>query len=192
MKPGIDDLTPWGFTPRQAFEALQFRGYFNNAYPEKTSRRVCDIPGCESYCRGRTLGVWAMREIRRNYRYKHMDNPASVYRFFSPAGELLYVGFSGNPKNRIASHKTQSQWWGECDPEATTVHDFSTQIEALVEETRAINEELPKHNKQKNSTQMYYALKHFRLENLKVVALKRPYQTEYELYLHQRSRFDAA
>jgi len=39
-----------------------------------------------------------------------MSNYA-VYRAYSAEGELLYVGVSANPANRLGNHKVHADWW---------------------------------------------------------------------------------
>ncbi len=44
---------------------------------------------------------------------KQLDGTEFVYQCFDEAGELIYVGRTNNPGNRISTHKQETAWWGE-------------------------------------------------------------------------------
>lgn len=69
----------------------------------------------------------------------------SVYRHFDADGQLLYIGCSINPLQRLESHKQQSDWF---DSIATvTIENYRTHSEALAIEASAILGEQPLYNK---------------------------------------------
>jgi len=73
-----------------------------------------------------------------------VDAPTTLYRFFNEAGELLYVGITGNTKGRLKHHRKHATWWSQ----ATThrLESFPTREEAAVAEAHAIRQEAPIHN----------------------------------------------
>lgn len=42
-----------------------------------------------------------------------MHRPHRVYRHYSATGDLLYVGVTSKPKERILGHSITSAWWGD-------------------------------------------------------------------------------
>jgi predicted GIY-YIG superfamily endonuclease len=70
--------------------------------------------------------------------------PTCTYRFFDAAGYLLYVGVTDNLEGRTKGHRKAS-WW----PKAarTEVVWFENRLDALYEESRAIDTESPIHNR---------------------------------------------
>jgi len=75
--------------------------------------------------------------------------PTKLYRHFDAEGALLYVGVSLNAVVRLAQHKKQSHWFDSIAK--ITIESFATRDEALEAETKAIQEEKPKHNIAKTS-----------------------------------------
>ena len=69
----------------------------------------------------------------------------AVYRCFSAAGALLYIGSTGFLMRRISTHVTQTPWW----PEVADVRDvrYLTIFEARATERQAILAESPLYNK---------------------------------------------
>lgn len=67
----------------------------------------------------------------------------ALYRFYSDAGQLLYVGTSGEFGKRFASH-AQKIWFLEV--RGITLEWYATEDGALKAERRAIHVEHPKHN----------------------------------------------
>lgn len=43
-----------------------------------------------------------------------------VYRAYSAAGELLYIGHTGNMSTRLRGHKSDKTWWSEVADVVTT------------------------------------------------------------------------
>lgn len=68
----------------------------------------------------------------------------AVYRFFNPAGTLLYVGVATWPPSRWKQHAREKSWWG--DVADKTVTWYPTRVEAEQAEGVAINTEKPLHN----------------------------------------------
>ena len=68
-----------------------------------------------------------------------------LYRHFDKEGNLLYVGISVNPLNRLCNHKTQSRWYDQI--KTVTIDDVGPN-RALAEkkEIDAILSEEPKYN----------------------------------------------
>jgi hypothetical protein len=69
---------------------------------------------------------------------------AQLYRHFDAAGELLYVGCTGNVIRRTEQHEAQSPWLPEVA--TITVEHFASGSEALAAEEAAIRAENPKYN----------------------------------------------
>ena len=73
----------------------------------------------------------------------------SVYRCFSSAGELLYVGASRNAFGRLAEHRLRSPWFA--DVASIRIDACETPEEAFAAEREAIHLESPKFNVAHNS-----------------------------------------
>jgi predicted GIY-YIG superfamily endonuclease len=70
-----------------------------------------------------------------------------LYRHFDKDGKLLYVGISLNHMARLQQHKEASKWFDQIAN--VKVEQFATRMEAMLAETKAINEENPIYNIQK-------------------------------------------
>ncbi|MFI8191403.1 GIY-YIG nuclease family protein [Streptomyces sp. NPDC085946] len=70
----------------------------------------------------------------------------ALYRLYNVAGDLLYVGISNNPENRLRGHRSDKSWWHEVD--GVSIHWFDTRYKASVAEAEAIAVEKPRHNRQ--------------------------------------------
>lgn len=70
----------------------------------------------------------------------------SVYRCFSAAGELLYIGSTIKPRQRMKAHSLNAPWWPEVAD--ITYERFPTAADAFVGERLAILAESPSRNKQ--------------------------------------------
>lgn len=68
----------------------------------------------------------------------------TLYRFYDPAGHLLYIGVAGNPGRRFEQHANEKPWWN--DIAHSTLTHFATRTEALNAERNAITTERPQHN----------------------------------------------
>jgi predicted GIY-YIG superfamily endonuclease len=71
-----------------------------------------------------------------------------LYRFRDEAGDLLYVGISGDPELRRTQHSKDKSWWPEVME--TAVEWFNNRDVALAKEAAAIRRERPKYNVQHN------------------------------------------
>lgn len=72
----------------------------------------------------------------------------TLYRYYDSEGQLLYVGITGNNTKRQSQHRRNSFWFGEV---ATASFEyFDDREEALEAETKAIQNEKPKHNIKKH------------------------------------------
>lgn len=67
-----------------------------------------------------------------------------LYRFWSDADELLYVGITARPWERWKQHRGEKPWWDEVA--AVTLESFETRAEVKAAETQAIKTEGPRYN----------------------------------------------
>jgi predicted GIY-YIG superfamily endonuclease len=72
------------------------------------------------------------------------DAPTALYRLYSAAGDLLYVGITDHLKLRLAAHAKDKPWWGQVARKTVTWHP--SKDEAAAAEAQAIHEERPAHN----------------------------------------------
>lgn len=72
--------------------------------------------------------------------------PTALYRFFDSAGQLLYVGVSGDTENRWRQHAESKPWWSEVADKTTEW--LASRPEALDAERIAIRTEKPLYNHQ--------------------------------------------
>ncbi len=68
-----------------------------------------------------------------------------LYRFYERNGELLYVGVTGIPGERWATHSRHAEWWPFIATLTTEV--FPTMRQALAAEREAIWDEEPMFNR---------------------------------------------
>lgn len=73
-----------------------------------------------------------------------MSERTAVYRMFSAAGILLYIGVAKNFGVRWARHAAEKPWWP--DVQRQTVEWYPDRDSALAAETAAIHAEKPLHN----------------------------------------------
>lgn len=67
-----------------------------------------------------------------------------IYRLYDAHGQLLYVGLSNRPNERVRQHMRRQPWGSEI---ATgTFERFECRADAQAEERRAIGSENPMHN----------------------------------------------
>lgn len=76
---------------------------------------------------------------------KSGDPPTTLYRLFDAAGELLYVGISGNWADRFGHHANHQSWWPHVAK--ITLEVFPTRPEAAKAEAAAIEQEHPRYNR---------------------------------------------
>ncbi|MDR3083918.1 MAG: GIY-YIG nuclease family protein [Streptomyces sp.] len=75
---------------------------------------------------------------------KHAGRTA-LYRLYSKAGELLYIGISHKPDVRWGQHSEEKEWWPAVDRRDVEWHE--TRASAERAELTAIAAEKPLHNK---------------------------------------------
>jgi len=73
----------------------------------------------------------------------------ALYRFYSDAGHLLYVGITSNPGMRMGQHAATKPWWDEV--RSVTIEWYESRGEVAAAETRAIAIEHPLYNIQRPS-----------------------------------------
>jgi len=69
-----------------------------------------------------------------------------LYRFFDPAGRLLYIGLTSDPGHRIKQHKRQKSWW--LHVARMEVEHCASRGELVEAERLAIKQERPLYNVQ--------------------------------------------
>lgn len=74
-----------------------------------------------------------------------LNLPAAIYRLFDTDDVLLYVGVTGNLRERLGNHSRTQRWWPEVARKA--VEWYPTRTEAEDAEKRAIREERPLYNR---------------------------------------------
>jgi hypothetical protein len=67
-----------------------------------------------------------------------------LYRFYDASGALLYVGITAKPIRRFRDHQKTKDWWIEVSN--IRVENFSSRIELIYGERRAIVHEKPLYN----------------------------------------------
>lgn len=72
------------------------------------------------------------------------DESTALYRFYDGAGQLLYVGITGDPSDRWARHADEKPWWPNVARH--TVEWLPSRDAALAAETAAIVAEEPVYN----------------------------------------------
>lgn len=73
------------------------------------------------------------------------DTPTTLYRLYDEGGDLLYVGISTRPFQRVKEHKGDKTWWLEVASQTFT--HYHTRAEASAAELEAIRSEAPRYNK---------------------------------------------
>ncbi|MFE0353620.1 GIY-YIG nuclease family protein [Streptomyces nigra] len=102
-------------------------------------------PGTGSVARIMRTGSEPALKVAGN---RHPRVRTGLYRFFDEAGELLYVGISGDPELRRTQHSKDKSWWPEVMD--STVEWFNNRDVALGKEAAAIRREKPRYNVQHN------------------------------------------
>ena len=74
------------------------------------------------------------------------DQVNVLYRFYSAAGELLYVGITNDPWRRFSQHRSEKDWWAEVS--TICQQSFETSEALKYAEKKAIRSENPRYNKQ--------------------------------------------
>lgn len=76
--------------------------------------------------------------------YPHDDQPHFVYRCYDAAGDLLYIGCTYNPPQRMHSHSLISAWFPEVAQVRLLV--FPDRRTGFIKEREAIETERPRFN----------------------------------------------
>ena len=69
---------------------------------------------------------------------------ATLYRLFATDGELLYIGESVRPFERLGQHARTQSWYGSVA--TASFEHFATKAAAVAAETEAISSERPRFN----------------------------------------------
>jgi len=89
-----------------------------------------------------------MRTGKRGSRRKNGEGYPQgpmLYRFLSPAGEILYIGQSVNLKRRMSQHKSKSDFHNK--ENTLEIYGCISEIDMMVYESLLINHYQPKYNK---------------------------------------------
>ena len=151
---GWEERTRYGFTYREAIEAFRERDRFRNtartlAETSRHRRRdretVCLI--CPSPSGGKRLCDHHVAILARRREEKRLmfDLPGEgfVYHLFDREGSTLYIGVTGNVRQRCSSHKSKP-WWGTVD--SGLVECFDSYSEAHAHEQFMIFSTCPRFN----------------------------------------------
>lgn len=79
-------------------------------------------------------------------RYYPETGPIALYRMFSATGQLLYIGQSVNPAQRLCLHRNDPEKNWLTDIARMDIEWFATRAEAKAAEASAIHAERPLHN----------------------------------------------
>ena len=79
------------------------------------------------------------------------NKPTTLYRYFNSSNELLYVGISKSPMQRLEEHKYRAAWFESA--ESVKFEKFDTRDAALKAESIAIKNENPIFNIQNKPKQ---------------------------------------
>lgn len=71
--------------------------------------------------------------------------PWAVYELFNDAGDLLYVGMSGNVARRLAQHESGKEWW--IDVATVRIRRYVSKKDAAAKEKIRVLCGEPRHNK---------------------------------------------
>jgi hypothetical protein len=77
------------------------------------------------------------------------DDPTALYRLYGKDSELLYVGITGTPGQRMTQHANTQSWWPGVVRK--TMVWYPTRGDACDAEATAIDVEKPKYNLRKNT-----------------------------------------
>lgn len=72
------------------------------------------------------------------------DNPTFLYRYFDAASNLLYIGISDKPGQRMHQHMKDKDWISEMV--RSEFETYGSREDALTAEAKAIRKERPKYN----------------------------------------------
>lgn len=76
-----------------------------------------------------------------------------LYRIWGEGKELLYIGRTSNPYNRMCAHRLETPWWPKA--KRITYQDYPSDKALKEAETKAINTEQPTYNIQRRLRPTY-------------------------------------
>lgn len=129
-----------------------------NTAAAKVPCRRCRKPVYES-CGGMCARCFAAtRENGQQWRPDRSDDPPhvdrpdgeltsklhSLYRFYDADGDLLYVGISATPQQRLVAHMFSRAWWP--DIASITIEHYPSRSRLEYAEAMVINDEDPVYN----------------------------------------------
>lgn len=85
------------------------------------------------------------RQLATNEESPRPGAETALYRFYDTSKRLLYVGVTGQPRERWVKHRRSAPWWSLATFVAVDLHP--TPHEALQAERAAIQSEAPQFNK---------------------------------------------
>ena len=85
------------------------------------------------------------RELATDEESPRLAPVTALYRFFDADKRLLYIGITGQPRERWPVHRRKAVWWPRAAFVAVEIHD--TEWQALDAERAAIKAENPQFNK---------------------------------------------
>lgn len=77
------------------------------------------------------------------------DPRCVLYRCFDTDGKLIYIGQSMSIASRLQKHERKSTWWQQVS-QITFERGYESREQLIAAETRAIQNEKPRYNKQFN------------------------------------------
>ncbi|MFD5384331.1 GIY-YIG nuclease family protein [Streptomyces sp. NPDC127074] len=84
------------------------------------------------------------RELATDEESPKLFPATALYRFYDQERRLLYIGITGQPRERWAAHRRKAKWWPLAAYVAVEVHP--TEWQALNAERAAIRSENPSFN----------------------------------------------
>jgi predicted GIY-YIG superfamily endonuclease len=77
-----------------------------------------------------------------------LNGKTYLYRLLNDSGEILYIGITNSPENRLLQHKETKLWFHQAV--YVDLEIYETREEALLAERKAIRSERPLYNIQHN------------------------------------------
>jgi excinuclease UvrABC nuclease subunit len=85
------------------------------------------------------------RELATDEESPRLAPVTALYRFYDASKQLLYIGITGQPRERWPVHRRKAKWWPLTAFVAVEIHP--TEWQALAAERNAIKSENPSFNK---------------------------------------------
>lgn len=85
-----------------------------------------------------------VRKVKLGRQDLKTNAPHALYRFYDIDGQLLYVGISWRPAQRMLEHRMGKEWWSQVGD--VTFEHYPNHAEADEAETTAIRSERPLYN----------------------------------------------